>query len=94
MPNVILEAMAAGRPVVATDVEGVSEVLGPGGTEQVVRPNDPPAFAAKVVEILGNPQRAARLGHENQAHVREHFSLPAMVEAYQRLYGALLAGCL
>jgi glycosyltransferase involved in cell wall biosynthesis len=91
MPNVVLEAMAAGRPVVATDVEGVAEVLGRDGG-QVVASDDPRAFAEKVAEILGDRQRQERLGRENQARASEQFGLPAMVDAYQRLYAALLAG--
>ena len=51
MPNVVLEAMAAGKPIVATDVEGVAEALGPQAAEQTVSPGDAEAFADKVVAI-------------------------------------------
>jgi glycosyltransferase involved in cell wall biosynthesis len=91
MPNVVLEAMAAGRPVVATDVSGVTEALGGGAQEQVAPGNDPREFARKVAAILGQGELAARLGRENQARARAEFPLAAMVTAYERLYGALLS---
>ncbi|MCH8923943.1 MAG: glycosyltransferase family 4 protein, partial [Planctomycetes bacterium] len=92
MPNVILEAMAGGRPVVATDVAGVREALGPNADEQTASPSDPQEFARKITAILGDKQLALRLGQENQQRVRQVFNLAAMVEAYQRLYVALLSG--
>lgn len=91
MPNAVLEAMAAGRPVVATDVAGVAETLG-SSEEQVCPPHDPREFADRVIAILRDDQLAARLGRQNQERARAQFTLPAMVEAYQRLYLALLSG--
>ncbi|MEX2112355.1 MAG: glycosyltransferase [Pirellulales bacterium] len=89
MPNVVLEAMAAGKPVVATDVEGVSEALGPGAAQQAVRVGHAEAFAAKLRLILGDAPLAAALGRENRERVRQHFSIDAMVTAYERLYASL-----
>jgi starch synthase (maltosyl-transferring) len=89
MPNVVLEAMAAGKPVVATDVEGVSEALGPATAQQVVRPGHAEAFAAKLNLILGDAALADALGRENQQRVRASLSIDAMVDAYQRLYASL-----
>jgi glycosyltransferase involved in cell wall biosynthesis len=99
MPNVVLEAMAAARPVVATDVEGVAEALGPLAADQVVgrAAKDSgnhewcAAFAEKMRVILADSQLAARLGRENQARVKPHFTHDAMVRAYERLYLDLLA---
>lgn len=92
MPNVILEAMACGRPVVATDVAGVREALGPNAPQQTARCDDPPEFARKITAILGDKQLAQRLGQENQKRAGQCFTLSAMVEAYERLYLVLLAG--
>jgi glycosyltransferase involved in cell wall biosynthesis len=89
MPNVVLEAMAAGKPIVATDVEGVGEALGPAAAQQVVRPGHAEAFAAKLNLILGDAALANALGRENQNRVRELFSIDAMVCAYQKLYASL-----
>ncbi len=90
MPNVVLEAMAAGRAVVATDVEGVRELFAPDGLEQVALPGDPQRFAEQMVRFLGDETLRNSLGAANQARVREHFSCAATVSAYERLYDELL----
>jgi glycosyltransferase involved in cell wall biosynthesis len=89
MPNVLLEAMAAGRPVVATAVEGVAEVLGAAAEEQMSPACDSQLFTDKTVAIINDRNLALRLGSENQRRVCERFSLGAMVTAYERLYEAL-----
>jgi glycosyltransferase involved in cell wall biosynthesis len=91
MPNVVLEAMASGKPVVATDVEGVSELLGPLSGEQTVRPGDAKGFVQKVVTIASDSSIGARLGAQNRARAQQHFSLAAMATNYQLLYRSLLA---
>jgi len=92
MPNSLLEAMAAGKPIVATRVEGVQEPLGPGTSEQTSSPADPQTFTQKAVAILSDAGLASRLGRENQQRAREFFTFEAMVAAYERLYGSLLGG--
>jgi glycosyltransferase involved in cell wall biosynthesis len=89
MPNVVLEAMAAGKPVVATDVEGVGELLGPAAEAQTVPADDPEGFADKVVAIISNTQLATRLGDENRLRAQQHFSLESMAANYRDLYVAL-----
>jgi starch synthase (maltosyl-transferring) len=89
MPNVVLEAMAAAKPVVATDVEGVSELLGPGAAQQVVRAGHSEAFAAKLRLILGDKAFAAALGTSNRQRAEQSFTIDAMVQAYERLYASL-----
>jgi starch synthase (maltosyl-transferring) len=90
MPNVVLEAMASGRPVVATDVEGVGDLLGPSAGPQMVSPNDPEGFADKVVAILSDAPLAARLGEENRLRAAEQFSPESMAAGYARLYNSLI----
>jgi glycosyltransferase involved in cell wall biosynthesis len=92
MPNVVLEAMAASRPVVAYDVEGVTEALGPAAAQQVVRPEHAEALVAKLHAILKAPDFAAELGRMNRARVEQHFRVEAMVQAYERLYQSLCDG--
>lgn len=90
MPNVVLEAMAAGRAVVATDVEGVRELLASDGLQQVVFPRDPRQFGERIVRLLGDETLRNSLGVANQARAREQFSFAATVSAYERLYDELL----
>ncbi len=90
MPNSMLEAMAAGKPVVATRVEGVEEVLGPGAAEQTALPADPQMFTQQAVAILADASLASRLGRDNQERARQFFTFETMVDAYERLYGSLL----
>ena len=90
MPNAVLEAMASGLPVVATDVEGVQELLGPAAEAQTVRYGDSEAFAEKVVTFMEDDQGAAEVGAENRWRAEENFSLERMVTAYQALWESLV----
>jgi len=89
--NTILEAMAAGLPVVATDVGGNAELVENGMTGYIVPPRDAEALAACLVAMANGPANAAALGRAGRVRVERHFSLPAMVRAYQNLYDSLLA---
>lgn len=92
MPNVVLEAMASGLPVVATRVEGVLELLGPTAEEQTVPYGDTHALADRVGKIMGDCTLADRLSRENQQRARQEFSIDRMVQAYQDLWERLLLG--
>lgn len=92
MPNVVLEAMAAGKPVVAMAAEGVAELLGHEAGPQVVPIDDAQGFAASVIQLSQDPQLSAELGRQNQQRAGELFSLEAMVAEYERLYRSLVAG--
>ncbi len=87
MPNVVLEAMAAGLPVVATDVEGVREVLGPAAAAQIVPFGDTAALAEKLIRFVKDAEIAAEIGAQNRRRVEENFSLSGMVAAYARPLG-------
>lgn len=89
MPNVVLEAMAAAKPVVAMRAEGVCELLGPEAEAQTAARGDWPAFRGKLVEIAHSREFAARLGAANRARAQAAFSLPGMIDRYQRLYESL-----
>jgi glycosyltransferase involved in cell wall biosynthesis len=92
MPNVVLEAMAIGRAVVATDVEGVREALGPNAPHQVVAVDDPQGFSERIVVLLNDAELRNRLELANLRRAGEAFSFAAMVGAYERLYLELLSG--
>ena len=83
--------MAAGLPVVVTDVEGVRELLGPLADGQVVPLGDIQAFADRIIRLVRGPRAAAEIGAANRRRVAESFTLEAMVEAYQSLWRSLLA---
>jgi glycosyltransferase involved in cell wall biosynthesis len=86
MSNVLLEAMAAGKPVVATIVEGVAEVLGPLTQQQTCAAESAPALANAIDQLLRDPRALSTLGEANRARVAEHFSIAAMLKKYADLY--------
>ncbi|MEO1615422.1 MAG: glycosyltransferase [Planctomycetota bacterium] len=94
MPNVILEAMAAGSPVVCSRVEGSEELLGPPGQSRADRQSFPIGDAAmmssKINALLDNPDQRRAIGAENQSFVRAGFTYDAMVSRYEDLYAKLL----
>lgn len=89
---VVVEAMAAGRPVVATRVGGVPEVVADGETGILVPPEDPAALAAAIRRVLGDPALAARMGQAGRERVRQHFSAERMAEQTAALYAELIRG--
>lgn len=88
----LLEAMAAGRAVVATAVGGTPDVLGPdGGAGRLVPPGNERALADGLGELLRDDQRRRELGVRARARVEARYSFEAMAAAYLDLYRALLA---
>jgi glycosyltransferase involved in cell wall biosynthesis len=90
LSNVILESMAAGLPVVATDVGGNPELV----TKDrgiLVPPRDVDALAAAVARLLQSVELRAELGENARRFVRENFSTQSVTAQYQDLYAQLLA---
>jgi glycosyltransferase involved in cell wall biosynthesis len=92
MPNVVLEAMASCRPVVATDAEGVPDLLGPQAEQQMVARGAWQAFIERIVAVCRSESLAASLGRANQVRVAQHFTLEAMLQRYELLYESLFRG--
>ena len=86
IPNVALEAMALGKPVVATRVGGVPEVIEDGQSGLLVPSEDEPALAAAMVKALRDKPLSERLGMAGKLRVREHFSAAAFGDAVLSLY--------
>lgn len=92
MPNVVLEAMAAGRPVVATQIAGMDEVVIDEETGLLAPPKQPFELAKALRRIIDDPVLARRLGDAGRQRALDHFSIEKMVESYERLYDEVLAG--
>jgi glycosyltransferase involved in cell wall biosynthesis len=86
----LLEAMAAGLPVVATAVGGLAEVVEDGRTGFLVPPREPAALADRVRCLLLDAERRHVMGTAGRARVRENFSVDRMVAAIAEIYDELL----
>jgi len=89
--NSILEYMAAGRPVVATDVGGAREAIVEGETGYTVASGNDRAMANMVVSLLRDPGKAKLMGERGRRVVQEKFSDGALLEKTEALYESLLA---
>jgi glycosyltransferase involved in cell wall biosynthesis len=90
--NAILEYMAAGLPVVATDAGGAREAVLDGETGYIVPPRQPEALAARLAGLLRDPDLARRLGQAGRRRVEAEFSCAAQLEKTLALFNRLLAG--
>lgn len=88
--NSILEYMAAAKPVVATRVGGAAEAVVHGETGYLVAPDDDRAMADRLIELLGEPEKAVRMGRRGRRLVADRFSLAAQLEKTLCLYKNLL----
>jgi glycosyltransferase involved in cell wall biosynthesis len=92
MPNVVLEAMASRRPVVATDVEGVRELLGPSAALQLVPYGNTQELINKIVGLMSDPAMAAAVGQQNRRRVEDQFPISRTISAYEDLWTSLATG--
>ena len=86
MPNVVLETMAAGLPVVATRVGGNPELIRDGREGFLVAPRRSQQLAEALMTLVDDGRLRHRLGLAGRRRVVERFSLQAMVERYQEMY--------
>jgi glycosyltransferase involved in cell wall biosynthesis len=87
--RVILEGMLLGKPVVASAAGGVPELIEDGETGFLIAPGDADALAARLVQLLRDPDLRRRIGDRSRAWAREKFSLEAHVRAMSDLYEKL-----
>jgi glycosyltransferase involved in cell wall biosynthesis len=90
-PYVVLDAMALGRPIVATRVGGVAEAVRDGESGLLVEPRDAGALAQALIRLVSEPARADELGARARSQVRARFSLERMLEGLTSVYADLLA---
>jgi sugar transferase (PEP-CTERM/EpsH1 system associated) len=84
--NTILEAMASGLPVIATDVGGNADLVLKGKTGEIIAAADPLAMANRILQLAHEPERARDMGAVGRRRVEASFSMQAMVQNYQYVY--------
>lgn len=89
LPNAVLEAMAAGLPVVATAVDGTPEAVLNGVTGALVEPGDSEALAEAILGLLADPELRQRFGRAGRERVESTFDLARQVRRFEELYESL-----
>ncbi|HSW28994.1 MAG TPA: glycosyltransferase [Longimicrobiales bacterium] len=92
LPVAVLEAMAESRPVVASDVDGLREVIVPGVHGWLVPPGDVEALADAIRTALGDRERTARVARAGAERVRSEFTATRVIESYDALFRSLVPG--
>jgi len=90
MPNAVLEAMAARRPVIGTAVEGTEDLVIPGRTGWLVPPRDVAALCGALIEAADSAEYRRRYGEAGRLRVEQEFSLDRTVAAYEHLWAGIL----
>ena len=93
LPKSLLDAAAAGRALVATDVPGCREVVHPGATGLLVPPRDPGALADALDALIRDPARRRAMGAAARRLAEEEFSIARIARDTLRVYEEGLAGC-
>lgn len=87
-----LEAMAMGKPVIGTNVDGVGEVIENGRNGYIVEPNNPFALAETIIKALQNKEEAKAMGIEGRKMVRQNYTVEKMYKSMYALYSSLMEG--
>ena len=90
-PNVLLEAMAAGLPIVTTDVPVIPEMIQDGVQGKVRKPGDVPGFAEALRSFMDDPDRRRQVGASNRREAIERYDVPVAVRTLSELFDEVLA---
>jgi glycosyltransferase involved in cell wall biosynthesis len=90
MPNAVLEAMAASRPVIGTAVEGTEDLIVPGQTGWLVPPSNVAALTKALLEAADSPERCLRYGEAGRHRVEQEFLVERTLMAYENLWARIL----
>lgn len=86
LPNAILESMALGKPVIATAVGGVPELIDHDQQGHLVMPGDPRAFANAILSLIEHPESARQMGAAGKEKAHRQFSRRAMIQQTENIY--------
>lgn len=86
LPVSLVEAMAAGLPIVTTDVDGNCEAIGDNEAGIAVEPGDPAALAEALLKMVGDSELRRKMGNRGRERVREIFDVRVMVSRYEAIY--------
>lgn len=86
MPNVVLEAMAAGKPILASNVEGVAELVQPGTNGWLFPPDQPQILAETLTHFLYDSTATSRMGRESQSIISERFTIDIYVSNHIKMF--------
>lgn len=89
-PMSVLEAMAAGKPVIASDIDGVNESVSEGESGLLFKPGDAAALSRAILSLSADRARGLEMGRHGRAMVMEKFGLDKMIKAHEELYGGLI----
>ena len=84
--NALLEEMAAGRPIIATDVGGNAEAVVDGETGYIIPPNDVDALERAILKLYNNPELRKGMGQKGRKRVENHFTLEKMIQNIENYY--------
>jgi glycosyltransferase involved in cell wall biosynthesis len=90
MPNALMEAMANGKPVVASGIDGIKALIVDGMTGLLVRPDSTDELFSQLHRLMTDRELAAKLGQHAAQSMKEQFSLERMVKSYDEVYKTLL----
>ena len=89
LPNIVLEAMACGTPVVATRVGAIPDIVKDGETGFLLKSNDSKHIADKIIELLNKPELLEKVSKNAYNYVRENFSYEKTLESWRRILSEL-----